>query len=562
MTAPRRILIVGGYGTFGGRLARLLADEDGVALLIAGRSLARADAFCANHAGAAQMLPCLFDRNGDIPAQIAALRPDLVIDAAGPFQIYGQAPYALPLAAVRVGIGYLDLADGSAFVAGIKEIDAEARARGAFVLSGVSTFPALSSSVVQALLSPGDRPETVEAGLSPSPHADLGLSVIRAVASYAGQAIAVTRGGKLTTARAMTESRKAHIAAPGQIPLGQRRFSLVDVPDLALLATLWPGLRDVWVGAAMSPSWLQRCLNICARMIGQGLSLPLERFAPLMLRMRNIFAHGEHRGGMYVRVTGHDRQHQSFVRTWHMQAEGDHGPFIPAMPAAAIVRRWLHGQVPEPGARPALQILTLDDFTPFFATRAISWGIRDESPDAPLYHRILADAFERLPPALRRMHDRPKSKTVAGRADIERGKNPLARLAAAIFGFPAEGRDVPVRVTFEVNGEVEIWRRDFGGQRFHSIQTMGRGRNGGLIDERFGVITVGLAYDLDASGRGHLRVHNWRVMGVPLPRWLAPGGETWESEQDGRFCFHVEIAHPLTGLIVRYSGWLADGAGA
>ena len=32
--------------------------------------------------------------------------------------------------------------------------------------------------------------------------------------------------------------------------------------------------------------------------------------------------------------------------------------------------------------------------------------------------------------------------------------------------------------------------------------------------------------------------------------------DSFESSADGRFCFHVEIKHPLAGLIVRYSGWL------
>jgi len=29
-----------------------------------------------------------------------------------------------------------------------------------------------------------------------------------------------------------------------------------------------------------------------------------------------------------------------------------------------------------------------------------------------------------------------------------------------------------------------------------------------------------------------------------------------KSAEDGRFNFHVEIDHPLTGMIVRYRGWL------
>jgi len=45
-------------------------------------------------------------------------------------------------------------------------------------------------------------------------------------------------------------------------------------------------------------------------------------------------------------------------------------------------------------------------------------------------------------------------------------------------------------------------------------------------------------------------------LGLRLPRALAPTGNSYEFSEAGRFNFHVEIAHPMTGLIVRYQGWL------
>ncbi len=54
MTAERlKILILGGYGTFGARLAQLLDDDPRLTLIIAGRSRAKAEDFCgrlASHA--------------------------------------------------------------------------------------------------------------------------------------------------------------------------------------------------------------------------------------------------------------------------------------------------------------------------------------------------------------------------------------------------------------------------------------------------------------------------------------------------------------------------------
>ena len=132
-----RLLIIGGYGRFGGQVASLLADAPSLIIIIAGRSLARAERWCAGRTG--QLEPARFDRDGDLAAQMAQLRPDIVLDASGPFQAYAAAPVVQ--ACIDHGAHYLDLADGASFVAGITAFDAAARARGLVVLSGVSSFP-------------------------------------------------------------------------------------------------------------------------------------------------------------------------------------------------------------------------------------------------------------------------------------------------------------------------------------------------------------------------------------------------------------------------------------
>src|SRR3546814_19566389 len=76
-----KILILGGYGVFGGRLAELLADLPDLELLICGRDLTRAEAFCARFRGKPRAIPCAFDRRdiADTPQRFA---PDLVVDAS------------------------------------------------------------------------------------------------------------------------------------------------------------------------------------------------------------------------------------------------------------------------------------------------------------------------------------------------------------------------------------------------------------------------------------------------------------------------------------------------
>ena len=45
MTAAIKVLVIGGYGVFGGRLIQLLEDEPRLNLLVAGRSAGHASAF-------------------------------------------------------------------------------------------------------------------------------------------------------------------------------------------------------------------------------------------------------------------------------------------------------------------------------------------------------------------------------------------------------------------------------------------------------------------------------------------------------------------------------------
>ncbi len=221
-----RILILGGYGTFGGRLAELLADEARLTLIIAGRSRTKADAFCRALAAAARLAPMRFDRDGDVLAQLRDAAPDIVVDASGPFQNYGKTPYVVIKACLALGIDYLDLADSSAFVDGVAAFDDDAKARGIFVLTGASSFPVLTAAVVRHLSHDMARIETVTGGIAPSPYAGVGLNVVRAIASYAGAPLAILRDGRTTLSHALVDARRFTIAPPGRLPLLPRRFSL------------------------------------------------------------------------------------------------------------------------------------------------------------------------------------------------------------------------------------------------------------------------------------------------------------------------------------------------
>lgn len=558
--AAMRVLVIGGYGVFGGRLARLLANEWRLVLLLAGRSEAKARRMAEWTRSDASLIPFRFDRDGDLAAQLTEARADLVVDASGPFQAYGPDPYRVARACIAAGVSYLDLADCSDFVSGIGALDAEARAAGVFVLSGVSTCPALTSAVVRALTKGWRAVRTVSAGIAPTPWAGLGLSVVKGIAGYAGKPVRLVRHGQPAEGTALVETRRVTIAPPGATPLRNLHFSLVDTPDLRTLPAMLPGLREVWLGAGPTPEILHRLLNLMAGLVDLKLLPTLRPLAPAFHWAINRLRWGEHRGGMFVAVTGEGPDGRPARRSWHLVAEGDDGPFIPSMAAEAVIRRVIDGRPPAPGARASTTDLDLADFEAAFSRHAIRAGVREEiAADEPVYRQVMAGAFDEMPAAWRALHDlRRGERTFEGRATVRRGRGRLAKMAARLIGFPAAGQDVPVAVRFTRSGEGEVWTRTFAGRSFSSFQAPGQGRAARLVVERFGPLAVAMA-PTTRDGRMTLVIRRVTLFGLPLPAWLSPTTAAHEEIVDGRFHFDVEIGHPLTGMIVLYRGWLEPG---
>lgn len=552
-----RVLVIGGYGIFGGRIVALLENEPRLTLIVAGRSRRRAEEFVRARSPQARLEPTVFDRDGDLSDQLAALGPDVVVDASGPFQAYGEGRYRVVEACIGAGAHYLDLADGSEFVAGIGALDARARAAGVCCLAGASSFPVLTAAVVRHLARDLARVVTVRAGIAPSPFAIVGENVIRAIASYAGQPVLLRTNGAARHAAPFTEQMRFTIAPPGRVPVRDRLFSLVDVPDLRVLAELWPELETVWMGAAPVPEVLHGALILLARLVRRGWIRSLAPLAPLMHTATNLIRWGEHRGGMFVSVRGRTNDGRAVERSWHLLAEGEDGPLIPSMAVEALVRKLLDGSVPTLGARPAIRELELADYERLFARRQIYTGVRDESASDPLYARLLGSALHELPVQIREMHDLHSGLVAHGTAHVESGASVVARLACRAIGLPVARGDTPVTVRFDGADGIETWTRSFGAHTFSSTQVAGRGREARLLCERFGSLTFAMALVVDGA-RLRLELRRWSAWRIPLPLWLAPRIDAYESAEGGRFRFHVDIRHPLAGLIVRYRGELAS----
>ena len=187
----------------------------------------------------------------------------------------------------------------------------------------------------------------------------------------------------------------------------------------------------------------------------------------------------------------------------------------------------------------------------------IHTGERNDSArdDESVFQRVLDTAWTELPEQIREIHDVRNSLEFSGRASVSRGDSLISKLIARVVGFPPAGQDIPVRVTMKnINGR-EHWSRDFDGHKFSSVLYSGEGRFEHLVCEKFGPVNFAIALVLE-NGRLNYVQRGWTFLGVPMPRFLGPQGETYEQVVDGKFRFRVEVRLPIGGHLMTYDGWL------
>jgi hypothetical protein len=525
-----RVLVVGGTGGFGRTICALLA-ADGHEVMAASRTMPEDTPEGVGHV--------VLERSSIRPRD---LRPyDLVVDAAGPFQGLDQA---LPRAAIVAGVHYLDIADDRIFVEAIVGLDADARSASVCVVSGTSSVPALSTAVIRELLDgPGgafDRVERVDVAISASSQAVFGRSVLQAMLSGAGRPIPGDGG------ISMLDAGRMHASSPhGDLDRG---VLSCDVPIREGLPGRLDGVR-VSFRAGSELALHNAAMRLVARMVRLRLLSSGTAAAPLASFARRLTAgSGGGRSAMAVEVRG-TVEGAHVLRRWSLVAERNQGPMIPCVMVPLLARRLAAGSI-DPGARSAGGMLTLGEIVGMLPTDDFSTDVRDRI-EAPVYADVLGPDWDRLSPAVRSLHDITGSAVAGGHADVVRSRSPLARLVARIMGFPPAGRDVPVRVAFEVVDGRETWTRTFGDASFSSVLS----KAGGEIEERFGPMRFRFRLTVEDGGIAMIPA-GWSFLHVPMPAFLMPNGVARETDEDSAFRFDVPITMPFIGPVVHYRGIL------
>lgn len=527
-----RVLIIGGYGVFGSRLARLLV-KDAHQVTVAGRSLETAQSL-ADEIGCAAMA---LDRNDDL----GVLKDfDVVIDAAGPFHAYGDDQYRLPKAAIAACVHYLDLSDNAEFCAGISALDEAARAANCCVISGLSSVPAVSSAAVGAL-SEGATPRAIETAIIPGNRSPRGRSVMSSILSQAGTKMQIWRGQAWSDVWGWSDPRTY------DLPSGlTRQAYLIEVPDTKLFPSHF-GAQTVIFRAGLELGIMRHGLAAFGY-LRRVLPIPINSFVvgffKILVDLLEPFGTG--RGGMVVMVTIEQEVH-----IWRLIAEDGDGPFIPTVAARALLRK---GELPV-GARPALEVVTLAEVEDAMA----DLNVRTEQiskPLNPIFAQVLADDFAKLPEAIRKTHETAVFGRWQGEARVERGSTLWSRFLGWAFRFPQASEKTTVEVTKTITPKGETWVRRFGESQFFSkLAATPKG-----MTERFGPFTFSIGLSVK-DGALHYPVRSGRLWFIPIPNICLPISETREYVSDGVFCFDVKLLSPFARkLVVHYKGWLKEAA--
>lgn len=353
-----RILVLGGYGNFGARISRRIAAWADAELLVAGRDGARAASFAAALPGPARCRGIALDLDAaDIADALASHAPDLVIHTAGPFQ--GQ-DYRVARAALACGAHYVDLADGRDFVAGFAAaVDAAAQAANRIAVTGASSVPGLSAAALDALRPAFAQIDAVEIGISPGNRTERGYATVRAILGYVGRPFRVWRGGTWHATRGWSSLCRVRYPSP----VGVRWLSDCEVPDHDLFPARYRIRDRLDFHAGLELRSLHLGLWLCAWLRRIGLVRDWSQHAGPMFAIAERLKHlGSDAGAMHVDVVGDDHDGRRLQRRWTLVARDGSGPEIPCTAAVLIADRLRRGQLIQRGARPCLDLFTLDDF--------------------------------------------------------------------------------------------------------------------------------------------------------------------------------------------------------
>ena len=375
-----KVLVLGGYGTFGSRIARRLIRNGNCEVIIGGRNKDKAVSFaeelnnlnnprnivrgvmtdCAKY----QHLRSLI-RHEDIKC---------VVHTAGPYQ---NLDYSVARAILEAGAAYIDLADSRRYVCDFnKNLDALAKEFKTVAITGASSVPGISSAAIDQLRNSLVSISSIDIGISPGNQTPRGDATVASILSYCGKMISVTKNSKQAYIWGWQDLRRHRYPDP----VGIRWIANCDVPDLEIFPEYYR-VNSVSFAAGLELTLLQFATVLASFAVRFAIINNMAAFATPLRKLSELFIpFGSTCGAMHVKLGGKLIGDGNYAEiTWHLCADSGKkssndvlgavlsGPEIPCTPAVILVNKFAdeyvkNNRLPYPiGAYPCLSLFSLDE---------------------------------------------------------------------------------------------------------------------------------------------------------------------------------------------------------
>lgn len=340
----RKVVILGGYGTFGSFISEELSHSADV--VVAGRNQAKGQKF-AESLGAEFSL-CDARDNASLRAAIKGA--NIVINASGPFF---PNDYGIPRACLEENCHYIDLADNRAYVVNFHKLHDLAQDRQVFACTGASTAPAVTYALICELQRELTDIHSIQIYLSAGNKNKAGPSTFESILSYAGAPVHIWDDGQWK--RIMGWDLREHFRFPN--PVGKRLVQVCDIPDLELFPQLFE-VDGVIFRAGLELPIFNIGLSLLAQLKKQFPQIKLPALVKPLIGISSLFKNfGSYAGSVLVKVDNKKGQSKTLALV-----TSHNGPRIPTAPAVLLTRKILQNGPPNPGAFPCIGFISTNDF--------------------------------------------------------------------------------------------------------------------------------------------------------------------------------------------------------
>ncbi len=356
----RRIIISGGYGNFGKRIAELLACQSDIELLIAGRNISRAQSmvkYLYQSQPTAKISAIALDiNNPELSLILKHLNATLLIHTSGPFQ--GQ-DYRVATACLSAGCHYIDLADDRRFVCDFNQLNNKAIEKKLLLISGASSVPGLSSTIIEEFRHEFSALQSVDISIAPGNKSERGEATIRGILSYTGKSFTTFSKGKWKKVYGWMSPAMTQFGNP----VGNRWGANVNVPDLEIFPDYYAISQRVSFKAGLELKTLHFIMVAMGWLVKYKIVSNWAPLTKLISRTSNAFKRlGTDTGGMQVCLKGVNHQNKPLEIIWTLLAENNTGPYIPTFASCILAEKLINNQIKKFGAKACLGLFSLEEF--------------------------------------------------------------------------------------------------------------------------------------------------------------------------------------------------------